>query len=347
MIDGWNQQAIVDGINWEWGHGHLQSKKYDPYDPFTIQDGHDILATTEQNNLTPVLLRNGTIYLQGRMMPITIKGIDIHQKTLHLPTKLIAESNTKLPVIIGERMASAAKLKQGDEILLRWRDKNGTYDANSITIVGIFKSNVPFIDVGQIWMSIDKLREITELKNQTSYFIANENYKPKELNDWNFVSLELLMKEQTKLIKTKKASGSILYIILMTLALLVIFDTQVLSIFRRQKEIGTFIALGMTRWQVVGMFTAEGGMYSIFATVLAAIYGIPTLWFLSSIGISFSTSGDEFGAIMAERMYPVYSLELIIGTTLLVIISATIISFMPSHKITKMNPVDALKGKIS
>jgi ABC-type antimicrobial peptide transport system permease subunit len=50
---------------------------------------------------------------------------------------------------------------------------------------------------------------------------------------------------------------------------------------------------------------------------------------------------------MAERMYPVYGLGLIIGTVLLVVISATIVSFLPARKIAKMNPVEALKGKIS
>ncbi len=132
----------------------------------------------------------------------------------------------------------------------------------------------------------------------------------------------------------------------MTLGLLAIFDTQVLSIFRRQKEIGTYIALGMTRWQVVRMFTAEGSMYSVFAVVLGAIYGIPVLWYFSEIGIGFGADSSEMGIIMAERMYPVYGLSLVFGTIVLVILSATIVSFLPSRKIARMNPVEALKGKV-
>jgi ABC-type antimicrobial peptide transport system permease subunit len=155
------------------------------------------------------------------------------------------------------------------------------------------------------------------------------------------------MREQTKLINAKKVGGSIFYIILMTLGLLAIFDTQVLSIFRRQKEIGTYIALGMTRWQVVRMFTAEGGMYSIFATVLGAIYGIPLMWYLSTIGISLGADGGEMGVIISEKLYPVYGMGLILGTILVVILSATIVSFLPARKIARMNPVEALKGKVS
>ena len=56
--------------------------------------------------------------------------------------------------------------------------------------------------------------------------------------------------------------------------------------------------------------------------------------------------GMESGMAMAERIYPVYGLGLIVSTTILVIVSATIVSFLPAKKIAKMDPVDALKGKL-
>ena len=95
------------------------------------------------------------------MMSIRIKGIDPNQEILRLPTQLLNNSKAEIPVIIGKRMAESAKVKSGDEFLLRWRDKNGTYDAATVTVVGVFETNVPFVDGGQIWMSIDKLRELT------------------------------------------------------------------------------------------------------------------------------------------------------------------------------------------
>lgn len=346
LIDGWNQQAKVDAIHWEYGHGHLLNENYDPYDPFSIQDGYGELADREQNNLTPILIRQGNIYPNGRMMSINIKGIDANQKTLYLPTQLLNESSAEIPIIIGERMAESAKVNTEDELLLRWRDKNGTYDAATVTVAGVFETTVPFVDGGQIWMAIDKLREMTLLENKTTYFVANEQYNHTETAGWKFETQEYLLREQTKLINAKKIGGSILYIVLMMLGLLAIFDTQVLSIFRRQKEIGTYIALGMTRWQVVRMFTVEGAMYSVFATIIGAIYGIPILWYLSEKGIGFDMSGSEFGIIMAERMYPVYGVGLIVGTIVLVILSATIVSFLPARKIARMDPVEALKGKV-
>jgi putative ABC transport system permease protein len=147
-----------------------------------------------------------------------------------------------------------------------------------------------------------------------------------------------------KIIQSKKAGGLIMQGLLLLIALLAIFDTQVLSIFRRQKEIGTYIALGLTRSQVVGIFTVEGGAHSILAAFVGAAYGIPLFMYLDNIGLSFGS--QDYGMAIAEKVYPYYSVGLIISTLILVVVSATIVSYLPARKISKMKPTDALKGKL-
>ncbi|MCG2459496.1 FtsX-like permease family protein [Flavobacteriaceae bacterium F89] len=346
MIDGWNEQSKRDSIAWEYGYGELRNDKYNPLDPFTIQDAHGVLPKEKSKDLTPILIRQATIYPHGRMMPITIKGIDTGQKTLQLPTQKLELSNAEIPVLIGTRMAASANLKEGDKVLLRWRDKNGTFDATNITVAGIFDTNVPTVDNGQFWISIDKLWEMTELTGNATLFIANQNFTPLKLNGWNFKTQMNLLKDLNDIIAMKKISGSIMYLLLLSIALLAIFDTQVLSVFRRQREIGTYIALGMTRRQVVGLFTVEGSMYSILATIVGCIYGIPIFVFMTKTGIGMPSASQEMGIAVAERIFPVYGAGLIFGTMVLVVASATLVSFLPARKIAKMNPVDALKGKL-
>ena len=129
--------------------------------------------------------------------------------------------------------------------------------------------------------------------------------------------------------------------------MLAIFDTQVLSIFRRQKEIGTQIALGMTRGQVIKLFTLEGSMHSILAAGVAAIYGIPLLSLQAKYGIAMPENTDDYGMAIAEKIFPVYSIGLIITTTIVIFITATIVSFIPARKISRMKPTDAIRGKIN
>jgi ABC-type antimicrobial peptide transport system permease subunit len=50
---------------------------------------------------------------------------------------------------------------------------------------------------------------------------------------------------------------------------------------------------------------------------------------------------------VAEKIFPYYSMGLIVVTIILVVITATIVSYLPARKIAQMKPTDALKGKIS
>lgn len=346
VIDGWNHQAKRDSIAWEYGKGELINADYDPYDPFTLQDGHGILPKDESQGLYPILIRQASIYPQGRMLSIVLKGIDTQQDILKLPTEILSKSNAAIPAIIGKRMAKSANLKEGDQVLLRWRDKNGTFDAADVTVAGIFDTDVPNVDSGQFWIPIEKLWKMTGLTNHATMFIANENFEERPIEGWSFRSQDDLLKELNDIIAMKNVSGSIMYMLLLAIALLAIFDTQVLSIFRRQKEIGTYISLGMTRWQVVWLFTIEGTMYSILATILGCIYGIPLFIYMATTGIGMPAASQEMGIAVAERIFPVFGIGLILSTMLLVIVSSTIVSFLPARKIAKMDPVEALKGKL-
>jgi putative ABC transport system permease protein len=351
MLEGWNIQARNDTKDWQVGNGEFWHPDYDPYDPFTFSDSHGILSEEvlnliAENKLTPILVTQATIYPQGRMENIILNGINSGQKILKLPVFLLDSARGNLPAIIGKRMAESCRLKKDDRVLIRWRDRNGTFDATEVTIAGIFDCNVPSVDMGQIWIPLESLQSMTGLKNEASFLVAGKDMAPGTIQGWVYKDLKYLLAEINTIIQSKKAGASIIYLLLLSIALLAIFDTQVLSIFRRQKEIGTYIALGMTRYQVVGLFTVEGGAHSILATILGAVYGIPLLMYINQKGISMPAGTDKMGLSVAQKLFPAYSLTLILSTVALVIISATIVSFLPARKITKMNPTEALKGKL-
>ena len=351
MLDGWNRQAYNDTKDWEIGNGQIWHSDYDPYDPFCLQDAHapisdKVKILADAQKITPVLITQATIYPQGRMKNILMKGIDPDQKIIKLPSKSLKPEVGIIPAIIGKRMAIAANLKKGDLVLTRWRDRNGTFDAREIKITDIFNSNVPTIDNNQIWIPLSILQQLTDMPNEATLFIAGNTFSGGDIDKWQFKDSQFLLKEIENIIKTKKGGAMIIYGLLLAIALLAIFDTQVLSIFRRQKEIGTYIALGMTRLQVIKIFTIEGSAHSLFAISLGSAYGIPLLWYIQNKGIPMPEVADSMGISVAEKIFPVYSMGLIISTVLLVIVSATIVSYFPTRRITKMRPTDALKGKI-
>ncbi len=352
ILVGWDRQAKNDMAEWEIGGGQYWHEHYDPYDVFTLNDAHgpipdEFKASVENGEMVPVLIAQGTIYPEGRMQPVLIKGIDTQQDLLRIPTRKLDTATGAIPALIGANMARTNRLEPGDYIVMRWRDANGTFDAAEICITGVFTTNVPTIDIGQVWIPLDSLQSMMQMPGEATLltFGKSESDQP-EVTGWELQTFASLVSEIDAMIRTKSIGQSIFYGILLILALLAIFDTQVLSIFRRQKEIGTYIALGYTRREVVGLFTIEGGMHAILAALTGAVYGIPLLWWLAKTGISLGASSAEYGFAIAETMYPVYSGGLVIGTTLIVLLATTIVSYWPSRKIAKMNPTEALRGKL-
>lgn len=352
ILVGWDHQAKNDMKEWEIAGGQYWHAAYDPFDPFTLKDAHAPLPAPLQNEVkqgeaVPVLITQGTMYPSGRMQSILIKGIEPGQQLLELPTQKLDTAVSAIPAIIGSRMALSNKLTVGDYVIIRWRDTHGTFDAAEIVVAAIFSTNVPTVDVAQVWIPLEKLQSMLMLPGEVTLLtFRDEEIERTQVDGWKLMTFEQLTADLDQMIQTKTAGQSVFYVILLLLAMLAIFDTQVLSIFKRQREIGTYIALGYTRHEVVGLFTLEGGMHALLAAILAAVYGIPFLIWQAKTGINLPVDSGDYGIAIADTMYPLYSAGLVIATIFIVLVTTTVVSYLPSRKIANMNPTEALRGKL-
>ncbi len=352
LLEGMNKQTAQAMIDTYYGGGQYWSENYDPYDPLTLDESHQPLPETlkkfiSMGEATPLLIIPGTIYPGGRIKPIIINGIDPEQKLIAIPSHFLHGTSDMIPALIGRRMAESTGLKQGDQVILQWRDVNGTYDAKEVEIVQIMQTSVQTIDIGQLWIPLQLLQEMVGVTDEATLVIMRSGVVNRpSLEGWKFRDIHFLLKDINELVKSKSVGSSIIYLLLLFLAMLAIFDTQVLSIFRRRKEMGTLMALGMTRGEVIRLFTLEGSLHGVLAVILAAAYGIPLLSYFVRVGWKLPTQADSYGFAIGEKLFPAFSAGLIIGTTLLVLMVTTIVSFLPTRKISKLKPTDALRGRM-
>lgn len=353
MMAGWDRQAISDTRKWEIAGGQYWTENYDPYDPFTIDSATATVPVhftpdIERGEIEPILIAQGTLYPSGRSTAVQLKGIRPEQKILALPTHLLHNQNEDgvIPAIIGTGMSRQTGLKLGDEAVLRWRDNNGTFEAQDIRVAGIFQTFVPSVDGGQLWIPLEMLRQMTLKPEQATILIKSETLPTSEAEGWIFKSEEELTRPLRETLRTKVVGQSIFYIIFLLLGLLAVFDTQTLAVFRRQREIGTFIALGMTKKEVVRLFTVEGAINAVLAVLLGSIYGTPIFAYFAFNGIPMPTGMDDFGIALADKIHPYFSPKLIVGAVLFIILITALVSYLPARKIAKMNPADAIKGKV-
>jgi putative ABC transport system permease protein len=353
FYDGLNDQverATVDAL---YGGGQYWQQAYDPYDPLTLEDAHAPVPSQLQSPIdgrraTPILIRTATIYPQGRFRSILLKGIDPEQRVLSIPSSVLGRENVALPGIIGTRMAKSAGLRKGDLVTVQWRDAHGTFDARDVMIVEVFRTTVQEIDNEQIWIPLDRLRQFTRMADQATIVVVKKDVLPfNDVPGWEFRDPGFLLRDIRSLVKMKSVQGSIMYLLLLFLAMLAIFDTQVLSIWRRRKEMGTLMALGMTRTRVITLFTLEGALHGVLAALVAAFYGIPLLAYVANKGLDLPSATDNFGFAIGEKLFPAYSPALVAGTAVLVCLVTTVVSYLPTRKIAHLKPTDALRGRLS
>ena len=356
MYDGMREHAKQVTIDTEIAGGAYWHPEYDPMDPMTFEDAHsiiprDIKLLVDQKKAVPVLVSQASIYPNGRIMPVIMKGISPEQNIVNMPTDALSgHEEIAIPVLIGKGMASDTKLEVGDVFTIRWLDADRTYDADEGTVVHIMDTENFKLDMGHIWIPLKKAQTMLAMEEEATYVTYAEGLSIVEnRDDWIPRDVKYLIRDMEALIKADEPNAAIMYIILLCFAAMGIFNAQVLSIFRRGREIGTLMALGMTRTRVVGLFTLEGGLNAFLAAIMTAILFGPLLWYFGNNGIWLGVdySDGAMGIIVEKYLIPVYSVGLVVTTTIVVSIIVLIVSYMPSRRIARMKPTDALRGKVT
>ena len=352
MYDGMLQHAKNVTIDTEIAGGAYWNPNYDPLDPMSFEDAHSIIpneikSLVDQQKAFPVLVSQVSIYPGGRIMPAILKGIPPNQNIVKMPTQSLNGFNDgTIQVLIGKGMAQNTNLNVGDSFTIRWLDINSTYDADEGTVAYIMDTENFKLDMGHIWIPLDIAQSMLAMEDQATYVTYEKGLSVvNNKGDWTIRDVDYLVQDMEAIIEADKPGAQIMFMILLALAAMGIFNAQVLSIFKRGREIGTLMALGMTRLRVVALFTLEGGLNAILSAVATLIIFGPILWYFGTSGIPLPIDYTEMGLIMAKRLIPVYSIGLILSTMILVSIIVLIVSYMPSRKISNMNPTDALRGK--
>jgi ABC-type lipoprotein release transport system permease subunit len=355
LFEGMNRLAMHAMIDTELGGGQFWHEVYDPYDPLTLEEARTplsdgLVGLVAEGWATPVLITAGAIFPEGRVQNALLKGIDPQQEIIDIPAdKLAGDDSGVIPGLIGKIMAERTNLHVGDYVTVRWRDASGMFDAADVQIVHVMSTIVQTVDAGQIWIPLETLRGMLGTPDQATLVVLEKDIEsiPPETGNWVYRDLDFLLKNLTEIIEAKKVGSMIFYGLLLAMALLAIFDTQVLAIFRRRREMGTLMALGMTRGEVIRLFTLEGALHGFLALLVGAVYGIPLMWFTATRGLPLPAATGEFGMALPDRLYASYSLGLLAGSTLLVLLTVTIVSFLPTRKITRLKPTDALRGRLT
>jgi len=200
----------------------------------------------------------------------------------------------------------------------------------------------PRIDDGLIWLRLDHLRQLTSRPNEVSWVAVNGDRGP--IESLEFLSQEELMQDILNLIEHDRRYSKIMWVILIFLAGIGVFNTQILNIFKRQKEIGTLMALGMTPRQLVRLFTLEGSLAALVSVMVALVLGTLIFSWFQSVGLDISHLRETSIPVNERILLEIRPLEVLWSTVVIVSIMI-LVSWIPVRKISRLDPTLALRGK--
>ena len=350
LLNGFQAQATRNLVNTDVGGGHYRAPGFDILSPTEWED-HTVnipapLLRLHNKDKAEVLVLQGQLYPNRRLYPVQIRGISMGQSLLKLPLDNLKtfpkNIDGLIPAVVGAKMAKKSHLQKGDTLTLKWRDKSGAVDAKDVLIVDVGDMLNPRVDEGVVWLRLDHLRAMTDREREVSW-VAVRNYIGPVVG-FEFQPVELLMGDLLALLRQDRMNSKILWAILMILVCISVFNTQMLNIFKRQKEIGTLMALGMESTRIVRIFTLEGGLAAVWALLVAVLLGLPFfIWFQ---GIGFDVSHlSESTLPIRETIYPDYQPMEIIYSLIIVFVLIVISAWLPVKKITRLDPTMALRGR--
>ena len=350
LLNGFQAQATRNLVSTDVGGGHYRVPGFDILTPTKWEDltmpVPEVLDGLLVRDKAEVLVQQGQLYPNRRLYPVQLRGIAMDQSLLNLPLAGLKSFEDKpgevIPAVVGVKMARKAHLEKGDTVVLKWRDKGGAVDARDVLIVDVGDIVNPRIDDGVVWLRLDHLRSMTDREGEVSWVAVREYLG--QVQGFEFQGIEMLMADLLAMLRQDRINSKILWGILMVLVCTSVFNTQILNIFKRQKEIGTLMALGMEPQWIVRIFTLEGVIAALWALGLAVVLGVPFFIWFQGVGFDV-THLSEASFPVRETVYPDYQPREILVSVFIVMSLIIVSAWVPVKKIPRLDPTLALRGR--
>ncbi|MBN1980839.1 MAG: ABC transporter permease [Chitinivibrionales bacterium] len=288
------------------------------------------------------------------------RAIDVSNELRVCPR--LAENVTKgrLPrdsaseIVVSYQIAESMKLKLGSFVTLATASKEGVFNALDFTVVGITDVRLPTAskkivyvplqaaqelllmpsEVTEIVIDIDDMRESHAVSAQCTALLNTAGVDA-EAASWDEVADFF-----TTIFGIQNAVFGLISAIVFMLVVTGIANAMLMMVFERVREIGTLMAMGMRRRQIMALFLYEAAIMSCIGAVIGAGGGLIVITLLGKQGITFTV----LGSISPATIYPSIS-----GITLSLImvgaiVGALISGSVPAWKASKLKPAEAIRS---
>lgn len=339
--------------------GYMEKGIADPYNfllPANSSELQNIERTPDIVNVAQRLAFSGLLSHGDATISFIGEGIEPERESvisdqIHIRTGKNLEKSDEKSVLLGEGLAKNLGVSAGDMAVLLVTAANGTPNAIEVKVSGTFFTAAKEFDDTALRLPIDLARKLMRVQSATSWVLLLNNTEKtaqatshlrQTLSSKNFEVIPWtdLADFYNKTVILFGKQVNLMKLIIAVIIILTISNTQTMSVLERTTEIGTIMATGSRRSEILRMFIIEGVLIGAIGGLIGVALGYGVAETLSIIGIPMPPPpGMDTGFTAAITV----TTNLALDALLLALVTTLIASIMPAWKASRMNVVDALR----
>jgi putative ABC transport system permease protein len=263
----------------------------------------------------------------------------------------LRDTDLRSGAVLGGGLMKSLKLSQGDTFTLTSQTPQGQTNAVDVQLEGWIPMADPFTGRRLMAIRLAYAQELLRMRGRvTEYAVQVRDVRridevaaavrgalgpDYEVHTW--LELQPLFKD---LIRRTLFVLSTVSLVLFAIVVTGIVNVMAMSVYERVREIGTGMALGMRRRQILRLFLAEGSLLGLWGSLAGAGLGWAIVGVAGATGVPFKAPGAAGTMPMYPRIAPGFLLA-VVGAAVL---GALLASLYPAWRASRMRPVDALRA---
>jgi len=256
--------------------------------------------------------------------------------------------------IVGREIVSSLNLDIGDTITVIVSTAYNSLNAANLRIIGIcdllnYNMNKIF------YMPLTKTQDLLDMYDRvTEILIFTDDYKKTDEIIYSIKTIPEISKNYDVLdwleagfLETYYPLVQVMVIvfqgIFLLLAVLVIVNTILMSVFERTWEIGIINAVGMKGRQILLLLLFEALMIGIIGSIVGILVGSGFGYLLEVKGITIGKAVEGFPIPIRQVIYGDLTWLIIIRSFLIGLFVSVLAAFLPALKASRMEPAEALR----
>lgn len=339
--------------------GYIKGGAADPYGYLLPEEAPELellRSLPARKTVAPRLAFNGLVSHGDATLSFIGEGIDPASESAFLRSRFIVEGQGMVAddphsVLVGYGLAENLGVKVGDTIVMMATTRAGGINAVEGRVRGLFRPMEKAIGDTFIRVPIAMARELTRVSGSHAWVVLLDDTDLTQStiaqlrarlphDKYEIVPWIELSDFYVKTVALFSAQMNVVKLIVAIIIVLSISNTLMMSVMERTGEIGTSMALGVTRRRILRLFLSEGTLLGVIGGGIGVLAGAALAYGISAIGIPMppppGMATGYSGKILLTWGMAVEALALAVGTTLLA-------SLYPAWKASHMIVVDALR----